>query len=196
MPRLSAHERDQITAQNAREFQRITPAYLGCEANSAKMIAWLEEQLGADYGKNWPYSVENFSAAFAWLNEHSVMIQRSESEENVRERQRQAKAQADKQRAETDALIEHAGRVGEWVTEQEHILKNMPMKDLRPLAAQQRDGVKRGEIERTSYRNAPASRVVAVSDRAAARTRVAAKYPTLNRNSQQFSELVLQELNS
>jgi hypothetical protein len=190
--KLTPKQRDTATAWAAEKFKEQTPEYYPHPANSAKLLDFITEQLGAEYLETYPLSVENFSAAFEHVNREYIMIQRPEGQDSIAARQREEQKQVDAD----NRLIQHAEKVGEWVTEQERILKNMPMNDLRPLAAQQREGVKRGEIERTTYRNNPASRVVNVSDRAAARTRVAAKYPSMNRNSHEFSELVLQEMNS
>lgn len=189
--KLTQAEKDEITVASAKAFQLANQDYYGCPANSAKLLGFIEEQLGAAHLKEYPLQTEHFQAAWQHLNDMgAIFIQRPESQESIDARKRQAQAQADA----NDRLIQHAAEVGEWVKEQTQVLREMPIRDLRTAAVQQRNGVKSGEIERTTYRNNPSSRVIEVSDRAAARTRVAARFPLMNRESAEFSKLVFEEM--
>ena|ERR1700677_905931 len=191
MKTMSPKERDAATKWAANQFKELTPDFFPCMHNSTKLLNWLNEQLGPEYGFSFPYCLEHFQAAWEHLNSiGTIFIQRPESDESKAERQRQVDAQNEAD----ERLIQHAAEVQTWVDGQEKILKDMPLRDLRTMAVQQRDAIKKGEIERTSYRDAPASRVINVSGLAAARTRVMAKFPTMKTNSDDFNRLVQQEL--
>jgi hypothetical protein len=191
MATLTQAQKDAITAENVRTFQRKTPDYFGCPSNSTKMIAWLEDQLGVEYGKQWAYSVENFEAAWAWLSENSIMIQRPEGQDSIAERQREAQEQIDADKK----LVAYAEEVQEWVHEETVKLKQKPMSELRVEAAQQRRGLSAAREERGHVTQVGAeSRPIVVSSLAEARAKVMAENPGMRTNTDVYNRLVQAEL--
>jgi hypothetical protein len=183
---ISPEERDQISADNAQRFKDLHPAYYSCSANSEKLMSWLTAQLGSDY--HYPFSLENFIAAWTSINEHGWFIQRPPDPAI-------AAAQERAQRDADNRLIEHAERVGEWVAVEQKKLYDKPLEELRQDAIQERSGLAaRREAAGHVSKVGAESKHVVVGELAQARLRVAVSHPEISRESKEFAELVREEM--
>jgi hypothetical protein len=66
MKTLTAEEKHEISLTNARQFLAECPEFYGSEYNGNLIERWLTDQIGTAY----PFSVENYWAAFEYLSEH------------------------------------------------------------------------------------------------------------------------------
>jgi hypothetical protein len=66
MKTLTPEEKHEISLANARQFLAECPEFYGSEYNGNLIERWLTDQIGTAY----PFSVENYWAAFEYLSEH------------------------------------------------------------------------------------------------------------------------------
>jgi hypothetical protein len=191
MRQLTQEEVNQISADNAERFMGVYPEYFGCPYNSTLLLAHLETQIGTQY----PYSLENYIAAFEYLTELGVLARRppappSDAEiADATEQQKQEQVRADYQRS-------LAAQREAQAAQQRTAERNLPLHVLAGIVGQQNAQLRKTGIGGQVRPGSESRRITGdnVGLPAKARQNVITKYPAVKRDSQRFNELVVAEL--
>lgn len=187
---ITPEERNRITDQNAHLFiARHVNDYFPCELNSQKLCNFITSQVGEDYP--YPWSLEFFENALAYLKENDFLLPRPEEvevEDPAVTRERLAQ-----ERVRTD----HAARV-----EADKIARDraMPISQLGAKVSQQNADFRQQRdqnllpVRTPGLESRPLS-TVTFGDKATARANVALAHPEItDRNGAEFSRLYAAEL--
>jgi hypothetical protein len=187
--RLTASEVARLTDQAAHLFiARHVNDYWPCNLNSNKMMNFIESQLGENYP--YPFTLEHFEAAFAYLNQHDFLLPRPvEVEDNSA------------QIAEQQRALEAANtNLAACKAEEIRIAKRMPLKELGQFTsvenAKLREARDRGESsDRPVGQSSRPVSTITLGVKAQARNNVALALPEItDRNGPEFSRLYAAEL--
>lgn len=190
MRTLTPDDVRQISADNATRFIGVYPEYYPSEYNSTLMMTHLETQCGTQY----PYSLENYVAAFEYLTELGVFQLRPAAPPSdadiaaATEQQKQVQARADHQRG---IAVQRESQEAQQRTAE----RNAPLHVLAGLVGQQNAYLRKAGIGGQAQPGSESRKFTGDNAGlpAKARINVIAKYPAVKRDTAEFNRLVAAE---
>jgi hypothetical protein len=178
---LTKAEREQISAENAAKFRELCPEYIPTPSNWSLFCAFLDSQCGNEF----PYTVENYLAAWDFLSDSGVLETRPPSQQQIDIERRRAEAVADAE-AETIADLDRMTEdLNQTVRRKEAELRELPLKSLKREAVQERIALRGSRADESGNLRGGIGY---------ARSVVAQKYPQLAPRSSAFARKVAEYL--
>jgi hypothetical protein len=187
---IDLEEKERLTGQAANQFKARHPEYWPCQANSDKLIGFIESQLGCpivDYP--YPLQLENFEVAYEHIKATSWFYTCPE----------EPKVEDPAVIRDQAALEAANANLAACRAEEIRIAKKMPLKELGTFTS-----VENAKLREARDQNLLPDRPVGQSSRplstvtlgmkATARANVALANPPLDRNSSEFAKLYAAEL--
>lgn len=200
---------DDITAQEIAKFRLAYPEFYPCATNAEMLMDFILSQLGSNEGPDpdapsypYPYLYENLQFAYhSILDSGRWFVMRPETAEEIQARENEEQWENQKQVTEQNHVQRQEQELAELNSEVNHTLRNMPIKALKTMVANERpvSGGKphqptafAGDESRPAGMSPRLEVAVRVSAKAlqAARRQVALDNPHLNRDSVSFNNLV------